>query len=108
MSLANKLAAAKVPAEHDTILQKVWENFRGSEAWEALTLALRGIESEAETALLSPHSSPYARAHAAGQVTSARRLLATARAAADFNPSTADYSSPSDDDELPPDDDQLI
>jgi hypothetical protein len=108
MSLANKLAAAKSPAEHDSILQQVWLNFRGSEAWEALSLALRGIETEAESALLNPHSSPYVRAHAAGQVTSARRLLATARAATELNLQNADYSDPGAEDDVPSDDDQLI
>lgn len=110
MSLASKLAGLP-PKEHDTYLVNLWNRFRGSEEWEALVRALTDIETEAQSALLSPRANPYERAHAAGQVTATRRLLATAKAAATFDPQTADYSSSdtvADDEDIPADPNQRI
>jgi len=107
MALANRLAG-KTPAECDTVLHELWVLLVGTEQWEALQLALREIEAQARVALLSPRADPYERAHAAGQVVACQRLLATAHAAATFDPQTADYSSGAEDDESLPDDEHLI
>lgn len=108
MQLAERLRGM-TPAESDAYLAAIWRQFVASEPFEALHFALLEIAEQANGLLLSPTAEDRARAHAAGQVTAIRRLLATIQQNSTFDPSKAQYGpgeviqggapSPSDDDD---------
>jgi len=111
-SLASKLAE-KSPQDADAYLAQVWKDFASTEAADALTGLIDKLAREADGLLLSPHTAPHARAHAAGAVAALRRLVISMNACATFDPSKAEYTEPDfssgpDADSTPEDTTQLI
>lgn len=96
MSLSTKLAGLS-PQESDKYLAQIWHNFQGTETWQLLMQAISEIMAEAKSLLLDPRTADRARSHAAGQCLALERLLATMKAAANFDPSQAEYIPVEDD-----------
>lgn len=95
MSLKESLSGLS-PQDSDSALAKLWKDFKGTQYFEALLLALEDVKNAAAASCADPRSTPDVLRHSAGRLYAVDELLHFIKAALNFKLDDALYEPLSD------------
>lgn len=92
--IVDRLNSIEDPKEADALVSSIWKKFAGSQEHQLLEANLFSLAKSAETVVLNPGATSEQRAFSSGQLSVARALQETIKAAIEFDPTKAEYPEP--------------